>query len=51
MRILGLLIAFVVVMILQMYFLKEAFGSSQGGAQIQLAASRTPVLTLVESNA
>jgi hypothetical protein len=51
MRIIGLVIAFVVVMVLQMYFLREAFGASQGGAQVQLAASRTPVLTLVESNA
>ena len=50
MRIIGLLIAFVVVMVLQMHFLREAFGASQGGAQIQLAASRTPVITLIESN-
>jgi hypothetical protein len=50
MRIAGLLIAFVVVMVLQMYFLKEAFGASQGGAQIQLAASRPVQLTLIETS-
>lgn len=50
MRIAGLLIAFVVVMVLQMYFLKEAFGASQGGAQIQLAASRPVQVALIETS-
>lgn len=50
MRVLGLLIAFVVVMVLQMYFLKEAFGASQGGAQIQLAASRPVQVALIETS-
>lgn len=49
MRIVGLLIAFVVVMVLQMYFLREAFGASQGGAQIQLAASRPVQVALIET--
>jgi hypothetical protein len=33
-------VVLLVIMYLQAQFLKEAFGSSQGGAQVQLAASR-----------
>ena len=36
----GLLIIFAVILIIQAVCLTEAFGASQGGAQIQLAASR-----------
>jgi hypothetical protein len=44
MRILmGLLVLFVIVVVAQAYFLSEGFGSSQGGALIQLAASRPVV--------
>ena len=38
--IVGLLILFLVVVAAQAYLLSEGFGSSQGGALIQLAASR-----------
>ena len=36
----GLLIIFASILIIQAVCLTEAFGASQGGAQIQLAASR-----------
>ena len=38
--VLSLLAALFVLMALQAMFLTEAFGASQGGAQIQLATSR-----------
>lgn len=44
-RLLGLLALFAVILVIQAVALTEAFGSSQGGAQIQLAASR-PVVYL-----
>jgi len=44
-RILGLLALFAAILVIQAVALTEAFGSSQGGAQIQLAASR-PVMYL-----
>jgi hypothetical protein len=47
MRIGGLLALFVFLMILQAMFLIEAFGSSQGGAQLQLATSR-PIYYVTE---
>jgi len=40
MRILGLLSIFLFLIVLQAVFLQEAFASSQGGAQVQLVASR-----------
>ena len=40
-RLLGLLVLFFAILFVQAVALTEAFGSSQGGAQIQLAASRT----------
>jgi hypothetical protein len=40
MRLLGLIIVFLVLMALQMVAAREAFASSQGGAQVQLKASR-----------
>jgi hypothetical protein len=40
MRILGLIAILFVLMALQAVFLREAFASSQGGAQVQLKASR-----------
>ena len=40
MRVLGLLGIFLVLIVLQAVFLQEAFASSQGGAQVQLVASR-----------
>ena len=36
----GLLVIFAVILLIQAVCLTEAFGASQGGAQIQLAASR-----------
>ena len=44
-RLLGLLALFVVILVIQAVALTEAFASSQGGAQLQLAASR-PVVYL-----
>ena len=55
-RLLGLLALFVAILFVQAVALTEAFGSSQGGAQIQLAASRpiayvaVPPSTLITSN-
>jgi hypothetical protein len=49
-RLLGLLALFVVILVIQAVALTEAFGSSQGGAQIQLAASH-PVMYLAVSDA
>jgi len=40
MRVPGLLILLFAILAVQAVFLREAFGSSQGGAQVQLAASR-----------
>ena len=40
MRLLGLVIVFLVLMALQVVAAREAFASSQGGAQVQLKASR-----------
>jgi hypothetical protein len=40
MRIPGLLLLLLAILAFQAMSLKEAFGASQGGAQIQLAASR-----------
>ena len=40
MRVLLLLALFVGILAVQALLMKEAFGSSQGGAQIQLVASR-----------
>jgi hypothetical protein len=40
MRVPGLLLLLLVILAFQAMALKEAFGSSQGGAQVQLAASR-----------
>jgi hypothetical protein len=40
MRLLGLVIVFLVLMALQVMAAREAFASSQGGAQVQLKASR-----------
>jgi hypothetical protein len=39
-RFTSMFVVLLVIMYLQAQFLKEAFGSSQGGAQVQLAASR-----------
>jgi hypothetical protein len=39
-RLVGLLVLFFAILFVQAISLTEAFGSSQGGAQIQLAASR-----------
>ncbi len=36
----GLLILFVAILAVQVLTVREAFGASQGGAQVQLAASR-----------
>jgi hypothetical protein len=47
-RLLGLLVLFFAILFVQAVALTEAFGSSQGGAQIQLAASR-PVAYVVAS--
>jgi hypothetical protein len=46
-RLLGLLVLLFAILIVQAVSLTEAFGSSQGGAQIQLAASN-PVVFLAE---
>jgi len=46
-RLLGLLVLFLVILIIQAVALTEAFASSQGGAQLQLAASR-PVYYLAD---
>lgn len=40
MRVPGLLLLLFVILAVQAVFLIESFGASQGGAQIQLAASR-----------
>ena len=40
MRVPGLLLLLFVLLAVQAVFLREAFGASQGGAQIQLMASR-----------
>ena len=40
MRLLSLIAVLFVLMVLQAIFLREAFASSQGGAQVQLKASR-----------
>jgi len=49
-RLLGLLVLFIMILIVQAIALTEAFGSSQGGAQIQLAASH-PIAYLAASDA
>lgn len=36
----GLLALFLAILVVQVITIQEAFGSSQGGAQIQLASSR-----------
>jgi hypothetical protein len=40
MRLFGLSFVFLLLIVLQAMLLTEGFGASQGGAQIQLAASR-----------
>ena len=49
-RLLGLMVLFFAILFVQAVALTEAFGSSQGGAQIQLAASR-PIAYLAASDA
>ena len=48
-RTLGLLVLFLAILLVQAVALTEAFGSSQGGAQIQLAASH-PIAYLAASD-